>query len=106
MKKLLFIPDKVHDVLVEHKELTGRAISSMIQEALYKWLIHERLMIPKLVTLYYNKTTNKYFSEEEYNKMNGNGKTKIINAPPEGIKFCDGDKCELPPMTAPPGGSC
>ncbi len=78
----------------------------MIQEALYKWLVHERLMIPKLVILHYDKKTNKYFTQEEYNKMNVNGKVEIINAPPEGIKFCDGDKCELPIMSPPIGGSC
>ena len=101
MKKLLFIPDKIHDILVCQKELTGRAISSMIQEALCRWLVHEKLMIPRIVTLYYDKENDKYFTEEEYNlikdnKIEGNKvKVKVVT-PPDGVMFCDSDKCELP----------
>jgi len=96
MKKLIIIPDKIHDILEEQKSLTGRAISSMIQEALYKWMVHERLMIPKLVKLYYDEKSNKFFTEEEYDLIKGNGKEVKGATPPEGVMFCDSDKCEMP----------
>jgi len=65
MKKLLNIPDEVHEILLLHKELTGRAVSGMIMEALYKWLVHEKLFIPMRVRLYYDKKLDKYFSEDK-----------------------------------------
>ena len=84
MKKLIDIPEKIHNILLEHKERTGRNVTGMILEALYRWLIHENLMIVKRRVVYV----------DEENKSNG----KIIAAQevPESIKFCDGDSCEMP----------
>ena len=93
MKKLLNIPDKVHDILQEHKKLTGRSISGMITEALFKWLVHEKLFVPLRVRLYYDEKLDKYFTEEQYKLIKGNGKVKKNNAPPQAVMYCDSDKC-------------
>lgn len=52
MKKKIEIPDNVFKILKDHKKLTGRSITSMIQESLYRWLIHERLMIIQTETIF------------------------------------------------------
>lgn len=104
MKKLIEIPDKVHHILEDFKNLTGRAISSMIQEAIYKWMVHERLMIPKIVQLYYDEKSDKLFTEEEYKKIEngewniGKGFSKLqkkIDVPPPEVMYCDSDKCDV-----------
>lgn len=78
-QKLLNIPDKIFEILEEHKKITGRSMSSMIMEALYKWMIHERLMMIRTRIVYIDK-------EVERTK-----KQTIPNA----IMYCDSDKCQV-----------
>ena len=73
MKKTIEIPDELYEVLEEHKKTTGRPITGMIQEGLYRWMVHERLVKPKT------------------REINMKRKEKL----PEELKFCDGDKCNV-----------
>jgi len=95
MKKLLNIPDRVHDILIEHKKLTGRSVSGMITEALFKWLVHEKLFIPIRVRLYYDEKLDEYFTEEDYERIKNNCGVKKIEIPPQAVVYCDSDKCSV-----------
>lgn len=90
MKKLITIPDEIYDILNKYKETTGISMSAYIQEALYKKLIHDRLMVVKTTPVYVGKKLDK--------------KIRSIQQMPEGIKYCDGDKCEIPIQIG--GNSC
>lgn len=103
MKKLLTIPDEVHKLLEDYKELTGRSVTGIIQEAIYRWLIHEKILIPKRVILYYDEKLDKYFTEEQMKEIKRGNKQKKINSIPEELKFCEGDKCQVVHLK---GGGC
>jgi uncharacterized membrane protein YheB (UPF0754 family) len=94
MKKLITIPNRIHDILEEHKKLTGRSITSLVQEAIYKWMIHEKLLTQRRVKLFFDEKTGIILTEEQYKDLE-NGKDKKISEFPEAIKYCDGDKCEI-----------
>lgn len=71
MKKLVEIPDEIFKILEQLKEKTGRSIMSMIQESVYRWMIAEKLMKIKTVTV-----------KIQTEKMS------------DSLKFCDG-ACEV-----------
>ena len=75
MKKSIEIPDNISDVLEQHKIDTGRPVSGMIQEAIWRWAIHEKLIKIRIVVIKREKTAKK------------------INKMPEELKFCNGPKC-------------
>ena len=72
-EKLIRIPDKINDVLEQHKIDTGRSITGMLQESLYRWLVNEKLIRIRTISISIQKK-----KEEEM---------------PNDIKFCTNDKC-------------
>ena len=76
MKKLITLPDEVSDILNNYKEKTGMSATSYIQRAVYKSLIHDKLMIIKPRIIYYEK-------EDE---NNGNKLNETVEVVPEKIQ--------------------
>ncbi len=64
MKKLIEIPDKIFTILKEHKQNTGRSMIGIIQEAITRYLVHERLLNFKRKTLIQDQNGDLYFEEE------------------------------------------
>lgn len=89
MKKLIQLPDKIHDVLKNYKEKTGMSISAYIYRAIYKAMVHDKLINIKRVNIYVDKNTGKVIEKPKKKEEDK------INAPPESIKYCDGDKCSV-----------
>lgn len=81
MKKLITIPDEINDILQEYKDKTGIAVTAYIQEAIYRRMIHDKLMIIKTVTVHVDKE-GKTESERKIEE-------------PQGERFCDSDRCEI-----------
>lgn len=90
MKKLITLPDKIDEILKNHKEKTGVSVTAYIQRAVYLQMINDRLMNIKPVTVYFNKNTGEILEKVTIEKSD-----KKINKVPESIKYCDGDKCQV-----------
>ena len=82
IKKLIDIPDNIHEILAYYKEVTGCSVSEQIKHAILRFLVHEKLLTIKRRTVYI---------DEEKKVV----KKKVIT-PSVGVKFCDGDSCEVP----------
>ena len=75
---LLRLPEEVYDVLVYMKEHFAVNISDQIRSYLCRGLVSDGLVdIPQKISAVYREDIT------------------IPNPMPEGVKFCDGDSCEL-----------
>ena len=83
--KLIEFPEPVLDALAEYKKQTGISASDYIRDATCRRMIVDGVIRIKTITI------------DVEQKGNGKKIQEIINAPPEAIKFCDGDKCEVDP---------
>ena len=54
-EKLISYPNKIHEILEYYKEQTGRSINSIINEAIVRLLIHEKLITFKRTTVLTDK---------------------------------------------------
>ena len=71
----------VHEALIKYKKLTGMSVSSQIYASVSAWLF-----LKGLLTL------------EDVDSDYKNNKKKTVTEPlPEGVKYCDGDSCEIIP---------
>jgi hypothetical protein len=80
MKKLIDIPDDVFSAMEQHKIDSKRSIMGMVQEAIYRWAVHEKLVKVKTMIIYREKIILKQDKSDEL---------------PEDITFCDGGKCNV-----------
>lgn len=81
IKKLVEFPKEIMEVLEKHKIDVGRSTSSMIQEAVWRWCVHEKLIKIKTKVIEIEKNSIK----------------KNINIVPKDIEFCDAEgKCDIP----------
>ena len=81
MKKLIEIPDDVFNVMEAYKVATGRSVMSMIQEGIFRWAVHKKLIKFKTITITREKLVEK---------------SKNVNKLPEANKFCSKDGCDEP----------
>lgn len=81
--KLISFPEEILDKLEEYRQKTGIPATDYIRDCVCRKMIIDGLIFIK---------TRYIFIEKEEN-----GKKLLPNTPPEEIKFCDGDKCEIDP---------
>ena len=80
--KLISFPKEVLDVLEDYKRKTGITASDYIRDATIRRMIVDGLIFFKI----------KYVDVN----IDGNGQKKSKDkSPPEEIKYCDGDRCEI-----------
>lgn len=51
IKKLIRLPREINDVLLENKRMSGMSATAYIQEAVYRKMIHDKLIKIKRTTV-------------------------------------------------------
>lgn len=84
-EKLLSFPEEILDVLADYKKKTGIPATDYIRDCVCRRMIVDGLIVIKTRPIYMN------------------GKEEKIEIMDEALKYCDGDKCEMPSILE---GSC
>lgn len=91
---------------MDEKENLNKVINFRATEEMYKSLMDYLKQTGKSISSFMRQATYDYLKFKKAMEKNGFGKTKHIkekkpevkiNAPPQGIMYCDSDRCEIDP---------
>ena len=91
---------------MNEKEKLNKVINFRATEEMYKSLMDYLKQTGKSISSFMRQATFDYLQFKEAMEKNGFGKTKHIkkkkpevkiNAPPQGIMYCDSEHCEIDP---------
>ena len=75
--------EKIYNTLMDYLEQTNKSISGVMRQATYDFLKLKKMI-----------KENGYGKSEPLKKKK---QEAVINAPPDGIMFCDSEHCEIDP---------
>lgn len=58
MKKLIDYPEEIDNILKEYKKKTGMSVAAYIQRAIYKAMVHDKLINIRRLTINLDKEGN------------------------------------------------